>query len=68
MQNRLAFFGYYKRVGDQWNDIPNVNYPANGYIIEFDHLPAAIPAPGALILGMIGVALVGMGKRRRCQE
>jgi hypothetical protein len=53
LQNRLAFFGYYSRTGALWNDIWSTNYPANGYIVEFDQNP--VPVPGAALLAAIGL-------------
>ncbi len=61
-QNRLAFFGYRSRTGAQWNDLPHINYPANGYIVEFDTNP--VPAPGAVVLGFLGLAYSGLRLKR----
>ncbi len=63
MQNRLAFFGYYSRSGSLWNDVWSVDYPANGYIVEFDQNP--VPLPGAVLLGVLGLGYAGMCLRRQ---
>ncbi len=59
LQNRLAFFGYYARMGPQWNDVWAIDYPANGYIVEFNQDPVTIPAPGAALLVLLGLACAG---------
>jgi hypothetical protein len=51
-QSRLQFFGYYSLMGPLWNDLPHINYPQNGYVVEFNVNP--VPLPGAALLGMIG--------------
>jgi hypothetical protein len=64
-QNRLHFFGYYSRTGPQWNDLPHINYLENGYIVEFAQRPAVVPAPGAALLGALGLSYAGWRLRRR---
>jgi hypothetical protein len=61
-QNRLAFFGYYARSGDLWNDVWATNYPGNSYIVEFNQNP--VPAPGAALLGVLGLSYAGWRVRR----
>ncbi len=64
-QNRLHFFGYYSHTGAQWNDLPHINYLENGYIVEFDGRPVTVPAPGAALLGAIGMGFIGWRVRQR---
>jgi hypothetical protein len=64
LQNRLQFFGYYALAGDLWNDVWATNYPESGYIVEYDHNPAVVPLPGAVLLGTVGLLYSGWRLRR----
>lgn len=59
LQNRLHFFGYYNRMGALWNDVWNVNYLENGYVVEYDHDPSVVPTPGAVLLCALGLGYAG---------
>jgi hypothetical protein len=62
-QNRLQFFGYYSLMGPLWNDLPRINCPQNGYVVEFNVNPVLFP--GTAPLGMIGLGTTGW--RLRCR-
>ncbi len=64
-QNRLQFFGYRARAGARWNDVPHINYPENGYIVEYDDNPAVVPLPGAVLLGALGLSYAGWRLRHQ---
>jgi hypothetical protein len=64
-QNRLQFFGYYAMTGAEWNDLPHINYPESGYVVEYDHDPAVVPLPGAVLLGVLGLSYSGWWLRRQ---
>jgi len=50
-------------VQGPFNDLPN---PGRVYVVSFDTPePAAVPVPGAGLLGMLGVGITGWLKRRR---
>lgn len=69
----LATTFYNDAVAAGWTDLGNVLvmnvFPDSGYTLNSqDQLvmgPATIPAPGAILLGGIGLALVGWLRRRR---
>ncbi len=56
-EDRLHFFG----PDGQWNDLPHDDLNIGGYIVE----RAVVPAPGALVLAGVGIALVGWFRGRR---
>jgi len=61
--DQLQFHGI-NTISSRWDNQSHGD-PANGYIIEYTTEPAVIPAPGALVLGGIGIAFVTWLHRRR---